>query len=359
MDDCAKKEIIQQHEGAFHEKEALLSLMAEASPDAIVLADAKLHILYCNAALLALFGYTREELLGASCAMLVPEDIRGGYEVFLKNPEAAYKTSGTIVETRCLLKSGAEIPIEASNFFWEKGHELFFGAIFHHISERKRIEKELQNERLFLQEIFDATADGLLVSDERGVIVKSNQSLLEMFACREKDLIGKHLLNFFTEDSSSRETPDAILMLMSKGSVKDFQTRCTTYDRRAIDVEMNMVLMRDNADTVTGTVSAIRDISERKEQERQREKIIKELQDAQAKVQQLEGMLPICSWCKKVRDDKGYWQQIEAYIGLHTKAGITHGICPECAKKVLDELKSKGTLPSTQSGPRNKTKKNV
>jgi PAS domain S-box-containing protein len=349
MDDYTKKEVPPQNEGSFHEKEAFLSLMAEASPDAIVLGDQRLRILYCNAALIALFGYTREELLGANCAMLVPEDIRGGFEAFLKNPEAAYKTSGIIAETRCLLKSGAEVHIEASNFFWKKGGELFFGAIFHNISERKRIERELQNERLFLQRIFDATGDGLLVSDAQGMIVKCNQSLLEMFACREKDLIGRYLLNFYTDDSASPETPDALRMLMSQGSVKGFQTRCKTYDRRAIDVEMNMVLMRDNTDTVTGTVSAIRDISERKEQERQREELIKELQDALAKVKQLEGMLPICSWCKKVRDDKGYWQKIEAYIGLHTKAGITHGICPDCAKKVLDELKSKDPLASLQS----------
>ncbi len=359
MDDSTKKGIAPQHEGAFHEKEALLSLMAEASPDAIVLADERLRILYCNASLMALFGYTQDELLGANCAMLVPEDIRGGFEAFLENSEVAYKTSGTIVETRCLLKSGAEIPIEASNFFWKKGNELFFGAIFHNISERKRIEKELQNERLFLKKIFDATGDGLLVSDEQGMIVKCSQSLLEMFACREEDLIGKHPMKIFTDDTSPQATPDAIQMLMSQGSVKNFQARCKTFNRRAIDVEMNMVLMRDNTDTVTGSVSSIRDISERKEHERQREEIIKELQDALAKVQQLEGLLPICSWCKKVRDDKGYWQQIEAYISLHTKAGITHGICPECAKKVLEELKSKGPLTLIQSGTQNTSKKDV
>ena len=263
------------------------------------------------------------------------------------------------METRCLLKSGAEIPIEASNFFWKKGNEHFLGAIFHNISERKRIEKELQNERLFLQKIFDATGDGLIVSDEQGVIVKCNQSLSEMFACQEKDLIGKHLLNFFTDYGSPPETPDALRMLMSLGSVKDFQTRCTTHDQRAIDVEMNMVLMRDNMDSVTGTVSAIRDISERKEHERQREEIIKELQDALTKVKQLEGMLPICAWCKKVRDDKGYWQQIEAYISSHTKAGITHGICPECAKKVIDTLKSVDIQTPIKSGTHNKPKTGV
>ena len=48
-------------------------------------------------------------------------------------------------------------------------------------------------------------------------------------------------------------------------------------------------------------------------------------------------MLPFCSWCKKIRDDSGYWHQLESYIASHTKAVVTHGICPECAKIVLKD----------------------
>ncbi len=49
-------------------------------------------------------------------------------------------------------------------------------------------------------------------------------------------------------------------------------------------------------------------------------------------VRELEGLLPICAWCKKVRDDDGYWQELEAYLGPRTKASFTHGICSDCAK---------------------------
>ena len=57
------------------------------------------------------------------------------------------------------------------------------------------------------------------------------------------------------------------------------------------------------------------------------------LRKALAEVKVLRGLLPICSFCKKVRDDSGYWNQIEFYIGRHTEAEFSHGICPECAKK--------------------------
>ena len=66
----------------------------------------------------------------------------------------------------------------------------------------------------------------------------------------------------------------------------------------------------------------------------EREKLIQELQDALAKIKALRGLIPICASCKKIRDDKGYWGQIEVYIRDHSEAEFTHGICPECLKKL-------------------------
>jgi len=66
--------------------------------------------------------------------------------------------------------------------------------------------------------------------------------------------------------------------------------------------------------------------------------LIAKLQDALAKIKTLRGMLPICASCKKVRDDKGYWSQIEVYVRDHSEAEFTHGLCPDCAKKYFDEI---------------------
>jgi K+-sensing histidine kinase KdpD len=63
-------------------------------------------------------------------------------------------------------------------------------------------------------------------------------------------------------------------------------------------------------------------------------RLISELQDALANVKTLSGLLPICSWCKKVRDDKGYWQAVEAYVSMHSEAEFSHGICPDCITRV-------------------------
>ncbi|MGD0283619.1 MAG: CHASE sensor domain-containing protein [Dissulfurispiraceae bacterium] len=79
------------------------------------------------------------------------------------------------------------------------------------------------------------------------------------------------------------------------------------------------------------------EIAERKRMETERDMLIVELQEALAEVKQLSGLLPICSSCKKIRDDKGYWTQIESYISEHSEALFTHAICPECGKKLYPE----------------------
>ena len=71
---------------------------------------------------------------------------------------------------------------------------------------------------------------------------------------------------------------------------------------------------------------------------KERENIILDLQAALAEVMTLRGIIPICSSCKKVRDDKGYWNQIESYIRDHSEADFSHSICPECAKELYPDL---------------------
>ncbi len=70
----------------------------------------------------------------------------------------------------------------------------------------------------------------------------------------------------------------------------------------------------------------------------EQKKLIDDLRIALEKINTLKGLLPICSACKKIRDDKGYWNQIEVYISEHSQAEFSHGICPECMKKLYPEF---------------------
>lgn len=80
------------------------------------------------------------------------------------------------------------------------------------------------------------------------------------------------------------------------------------------------------------------EIDTRKARERDMERLVKELRDALDQIKTLRGIIPICASCKKIRDDSGFWQQVESYITHHSDAIFSHGICPECVKKLYPEL---------------------
>lgn len=89
---------------------------------------------------------------------------------------------------------------------------------------------------------------------------------------------------------------------------------------------------------IVATVNAFRDISRQKELEHDRDQLILAYRDALERVKTLKGFIPICSSCKKIRNDSGFWSQIEAYISEHSDAEFSHGICPECAQKLYPEF---------------------
>lgn len=96
--------------------------------------------------------------------------------------------------------------------------------------------------------------------------------------------------------------------------------------------------MLDSKKRVTGIIESFQDITELKKLEKEKESLIEKLQGSLEKVKLLSGIIPICASCKKIRDDKGYWSQVESYVRDHSEAEFSHGICPECAKKLYPEF---------------------
>jgi len=98
--------------------------------------------------------------------------------------------------------------------------------------------------------------------------------------------------------------------------------------------ETDLRLTERVGNQIAGAIANAQLFIEHKRAEEEREKLIHQLQDALTKVKTLSGLLPICASCKKIRDDKGYWNQIESYIRDRSEAEFSHGICPECMKKL-------------------------
>lgn len=88
--------------------------------------------------------------------------------------------------------------------------------------------------------------------------------------------------------------------------------------------------------------------AERREAERQRTRLIGQLRRALTEIKALRGLIPVCAWCKKVRDDQGFWQRLEVYLRAHTDAEVTHGVCPECLD---DQVAAMDRADSTTDDP--------
>jgi PAS domain S-box-containing protein len=88
---------------------------------------------------------------------------------------------------------------------------------------------------------------------------------------------------------------------------------------------------------VIGFSVHVADVTLLREREAELERALREKEQMLAEVDELTGLLPICAWCKKIRSDEGYWNQLEKYVETHTKAKFSHGICPDCVGKLQDQ----------------------
>jgi PAS domain S-box-containing protein len=131
---------------------------------------------------------------------------------------------------------------------------------------------------------------------------------------------------------------------VEEGQPYDLEFRFTTAKGRELWIRTFAEPVLEDG-RVVRAVGCIMDITERKRAE---EVLQKSLSD----VRTLRGIVPICANCKKIRDDQGYWNQVEAYVSNHTEAQFSHGICPECREKMYPTLgKNKGAAPENGGAP--------
>ena len=129
-----------------------------------------------------------------------------------------------------------------------------------------------------------------------------------------------------------------LFRITQKGAAKYICESTKTDDGKDRHFIVTATPLTDNKNRQIGIIETFQDITPRRILEQEKENLIENLQDALAKVRVLSGFLPICASCKKIRDDKGYWTQIETYIRNHSEAEFSHGICPDCAEKLYGKF---------------------
>jgi PAS domain S-box-containing protein len=204
------------------------------------------------------------------------------------------------------------------------------------IAESKKAEEKFIASELRYRRLFETAQDGILILDaETGMIVDVNPFLVKMLGYSHETFLGKAIwdIGFFRDIIANK---DNYLELQQKKYVRYEDLPLETSDGRRIEVEF----VSNVYDVLDKKVIQcnIRDITDRKKAEREKEHLFIELQEAFDNIKTLQSMLPICSYCKKIRNDKGYWEQVETYISKHTDTVFSHGMCPKCAEKAMKEL---------------------
>lgn len=176
---------------------------------------------------------------------------------------------------------------------------------------------------------FDAIDDWICIIDLKSKIFRSNLTAEKLFGMKIQQVIGKKCCSL----AHGTETPvhKCPLPKMIKTGKRE-HSELQIIDGRWMYITVDPLFNDDGK--MTGAVHIARDISQRIEYQNERESLFKELEDALAQVKKLSGLIPICGYCKKIRDDQGYWNQIDAYIEEHSEAKFSHGICQECSDKL-------------------------
>jgi PAS domain S-box-containing protein len=176
--------------------------------------------------------------------------------------------------------------------------------------------------------------DSILLLDERGDIVEANERAETFYGYSREELLRLNIRDLRVPELRSLVDKQMNQVAAQDGMV--FETVQQKKDGTAFPVEISSRVI--SIDGRKFFQSIIRDIALRKQMEHEREQLVLELRGALEKVEQLSGLLPICASCKKIRDEKGGWNQIEMYIRDHSRAEFTHSICPECAKRLYPEF---------------------
>ena len=212
------------------------------------------------------------------------------------------------------------------------------------ITERKQAVQALKNSRQLLRNIIDTSTDYIFVKDKNLKTVLCNKTFAKAVNKDPADLIGKTDIENGWDAELVKGNPEKgvkgyeknDLEALSGKSVKN--TDIATIYGETLFLDSVKIPLKDENNEIFGVLGISRDITEQKKLEQEKDHLIDELKLALSKVKKLEGFLPICSHCKKIRDDKGYWNQIEGYIRDHSDAEFSHSICPECAVKYYPDM---------------------
>ena len=213
-------------------------------------------------------------------------------------------------------------------------------------AERRVAEEALRRAEKKYRGIFENAMEGIYQSSPEGQLIEVNPALARIFGYASPE----ELKNAITAIPDSiykdpKRRLEFIDTVREHGSAV-FEIQVLRKDGSTGWISDNMRVIHNGDGRITHFEGIAEDITEQKRAEQEREGLIDQLQDALANVKTLSGLLPICSHCKNIRNDEGYWQKLEAYFHEHSGTQFSHGICPDCRTKHYSEFLTGGKSDS-------------
>jgi PAS domain S-box-containing protein len=219
------------------------------------------------------------------------------------------------------------------------------------VARERKIRRQAQLAMAHLASIVETCDDAIISQTLGGTVLSWNSGAERMFGYTAKEMVGESVESLVPRDQHS-EISDIRDLIELGERVERIETVRLRRDGTGIDVAITVSPIKNGEGAIHGASIILRDITERKRQEQERLRLIQELTEALKRVKTLNGLLPICSSCKKIRNDGGYWEQVENYIRSRSNAEFTHGICPDCVRLLYPEYES--ILHSPAAGERSK-----
>jgi PAS domain S-box-containing protein len=285
-------------------------------------------------------GYEPSSLIGTSFAPLVhPDDVPTCFQYLrkmnnskeiLQSPEYRVKHADGTLHWHIATST----PVVGQD-----GEYVSMVGVSRDITERKQAEEKLRKSEQQFRFLAENTTDVVWQQDANMRFTYVNDAGMRLSGYSRGEIIGHSSLDLFTPEG--RKIIDVIFARRREMEKQGKQHETIIFEAPQIRKdgsifwsEVTTTPLYNEAGKIVGFNGTTRNIDKRKRTEAERELLIRELQAALDRVNQLEGILPICASCKKIRDDAGNWQQIELYISDHSKADFSHGICPECMHKL-------------------------
>jgi len=181
--------------------------------------------------------------------------------------------------------------------------------------------------------LFQNSLDGLMLTAPDGAILDANPAACKILGRTKEEILQAGRLGLV--DGADPRVAALVEERQRTGRAHG-ELRARRKDGTFFPIEISSVVFQSPQGDAR-TCMIIRDITERRAAEADREHLINELQEALGRVKTLSGLLPICASCRKIRDKEGAWHNLETYIRKHTEADFSHGICPDCHRKLYPE----------------------